>query len=181
MTTNEWIGKQQQLFKRIASGEPLELACIETHRVMANRIFVEGEASNESLIGNYNTTKPIYVNPKNSPKKFPTGGKTGKGEKGKRHKTAFFYSYRDFKAAIGQPTDKVRLSLFGDMQNDFVTGLKRQSDHTWISRFKRPNNTKKAAGMERHFGKKIFALSPSERKLFIQVINRETQRIIHAK
>lgn len=181
MTPQQFIEKQKRRLERVEKNA-LRVAAFETHRIMANRIFNEGEAANESLIGNYNTTNPLYVNPKNSPKKFPTGGKTGKVFKNKQpHKTAFFYSYRDFKNRIGQPTDKVRLSLFGRMQSDFANNaLTKVSDTEYVVRFKNGINLLKARGHEKKWGKKIFSNSQSERRLFEQVLRQEINRMMNA-
>lgn len=181
MTTNEFIGKQEQMWSKIAAGEALEIAAIETHRKMANRIFNEGGAK-EGQIGQYNSTDPIYINPAKSPKKFTPQGKYGdKVHKNKQpYKTRFFPSYKNFRQTIGRPTDKVNLNLSSNMERDFVTGIKKVNNLTWVSAFKRPENVLKKRGAERHFKKPIFSLTKGERELFIRVMNRETQRILHA-
>lgn len=192
MTIDEFILKQRERINKIRE-QALRVAAFDTHTKMANRIFIEGEAANESLIGSYNTSKPLYVNPRKSPRAFPTGGKTGNRrnivgqttptgkQKKQAHKTAFFYSYRDFKQAIGQPTDKVRLNLFGRMQSDFVTGIRRVSNTEYVVSFKDKKNLLKARGQERHFNKIIFKLGQYEINNFNRVLRLEVNRILYGK
>jgi len=184
MTVDEFITKQRQRINQVRE-KAFVIAVNDTHTKMASRIFNDGEAASGALIGSYNTTRPLYVNPKKSPKSFPVGGKTGnkKTKNGKtlKHKTAFFYSYRDFKQVIGQPTDKVRLNLFGRMQSDFVTGLRKISDIEYIVSFKQKNNLKKARGQEGHFGQQIFKLGDEELRNFSRVMRLETNRILYGK
>lgn len=192
MTIDQFIARQRKKIEAVKQ-KALRIAAYDTHRKMANRIFVDGEASNESLIGSYNTTNPLYVNPRNSPKSFPTGGKTGNSKlsntektptgrrKKVKHKTAFFYSYRDFKRTIGQPTDRVRLNLFGRMQSDFISGFRKVSTTEYVVSFKEPINLKKARGQERRFGKVIFRISAAERKAFNDTMRLEIKRILYAK
>lgn len=191
MTSLEFINKQRKLWQQ-AEIVGLQLASIEVHRTMGERIFLKGEAANESLIGHYNTTTPIYVNPKNSPRKFPTGGKTGnrravKGQKtasGRQkktaHKTAFFYSYRDFRQTIGRPVDKVNLDLSGRLRSEFVSGIRKVNDREYVSYLRTRQSIGKARGAERHFGKRIFALTAEERALFVKVLQEETRRVFYA-
>lgn len=75
MTTEEWIAyNQKKIQQLIKNCKPLEIAAKDTMAMQAQRIFMEGKDSADSSIGKY-STKPIYINPKNSPKKFATGGK----------------------------------------------------------------------------------------------------------
>lgn len=180
MTIEEYITKQQKRINQVRI-KAYKIAVFDTHRVMANRIFNEGEAANESLIGSYNTTKPLYINPKNAPRSFPTGGKTGNKRNGGRHKTAFFNSYRDFKRTIGQPTDRVRLKLFGRMQSDFVTGIRKVSNVEYTTSFKDKINLKKSRGQEARFGKAIFKFGDTEIKNMDRVMRLEVNRILYGK
>lgn len=182
MTPEEYIAKQRAKWAKIAAGDPLEIAVFETARMQANRIFNDGKDSLNTKIGNYNTSKPIYVNPKNSPKKFPTKGKLGNTKKknGEPYKTSYFTSYKQFRSAIGRATDKVNLQLFGQLQNDFVTGIKKISNSEYVQTLKQQINFSKARGQEKHFGKPIFSLTKSEIEYFKKVVNEETIKILNA-
>lgn len=178
MTTEQFLEKQRIAFAKIAKGEPLAIAVLDTHRQMANRIFINGKDANGTDIGKYNSSKGIYVNPKNSPKKFPTGGQTF-GSK-RKYKTKYFPSYKDFKAEIGQQNDKVRLTLFGRLQSDFVTALRKDNNLQFSVSLKESINSKKVEGLEKRFGKKIFALTKKEREGLAKLVQKETNRILNA-
>jgi len=142
------------------------------------RIFEEGKNSNGDFIGNYNTTKPLYVNPTtSSPRGFPTHGKNDSGNKKKTfsiktreqfktttgHKTAWFPSYRAFRKQIGAEARFVNLNLYGLLYSDLRKGLeKRGNKYVWG--VKRAFNVGKVEGAEHRFGSKgkIFALTSNE-------------------
>lgn len=180
MTIDEFIALQRKRINKVRQ-VAFEIAVKDTHTKMANRIFMRGEADTDTLIGSYDTSKPLYVNPRKTPRSFPTGGKTGNKRDGKPHKTAFFYSYRDFKQAIGQPTDRVRLNLFGRMQSDFISSIRKVSNVEYVTSFKDRLNLLKARGQEKRFGKPIFKLGDSEIKNFNRVLRLEVNRILYAR
>lgn len=63
---------------------PLQIAATEAHRVMVKRIFEEGKDSDGAAIKEPAGSPPIYINPKDSPKKFtPIGKGEGKKSEGK--------------------------------------------------------------------------------------------------
>lgn len=169
MTGEEFIKKQRQKLKSVEE-TAFKIAVFDSHRLMGKRIFVNGEGSDDTKIGNYNATNPLYVNPKNSPRKF----NTGKFENGKPRKTKKFSSYKSFRTAVGRQTNVVNLNLFGILQNDFITGLKKVDNITYESVLKQGANVKKARGQEKHWGKKIFSLSKHERESFYETVKRET-------
>lgn len=88
------------------------------------RIHTSGMASDGSEIGQY-STKPMYVNPKNSPKSFQPTGKTGRStfiKSGNPHLTKYFdQGYRAFREEIGLASDKVVLTLRGKLRNGLIT------------------------------------------------------------
>lgn len=172
------IAKQKRLYEA-AMQHAVQVSATEVHREMANRIFIQGEDKNNALIGNYNTSKPIYVNPKNSPKKFATGGKRGNKKKNKeKYKTRYFSSYRDFRAEIGRETRFVDLVLSGRLQSAVVSGIRKQNKFKWVSFIKSTIEQKKSEGMEKHFGKKIFELSQDEKELFNLLFKEEVESFI---
>lgn len=136
------------------------------------RIFNEGMATDGGEIGQY-STKPIYVNPVNSPAAFgrpigKTGSKFKTGtKKGQDHKTRYFPNgYKGFRDAIGRPTDKVNLSLSGQLNAQFV--LLAESDGYYLGW---PDDThpKIANGLEVHFRKQIWALTAQELARFAEL------------
>lgn len=90
------------------------------HQATTDRIHTNGIASDGSDIGQYSTT-PMYINPKNSPSTFQPVGKTGRDtfiKSGKPHLTRYFdQGYRAYREEIGLPSDKVVLTLRGDLRD----------------------------------------------------------------
>lgn len=173
MTGDEFINAQRKRLQK-AQEKAFKVAVFDSHRLMGTRIFVEGEDSNEKKIGAYNSTNPIYVNPKNSPRKFTTG----KFKNNEPRKTKKFSSYREYRAVIGRRVDVVNLNLFGLLQNDFITGLRKVSNSVYEAVLKQAVNAKKADGQEKHFKTKIFSLSKHERAQFFETVRRETILIL---
>jgi hypothetical protein len=87
---------------------------------MVQRIHVSGIAGDGSDIGQYSTS-PIYVNPKNSPGSFEPVGKSGRtvfARTGQPHLTRYFdQGYKSYRDQIGLPSDKVVLTLRGDLRD----------------------------------------------------------------
>jgi hypothetical protein len=118
MTPLEYI---MQLDRKIQMLErentPFKIAVQTVHALRMERIFTRGEKADGSKIGQY-STKPIYINPKISPKKF-----TGKGKNDKRnnktHKTRYFAEgYKGFRQFINRPSEKIDLGLSYDLRFD---------------------------------------------------------------
>lgn len=175
MNGDKFIEQQKQRLLK-AQERAFKLAVFDAHKEMGVRIFINGQDANDKQIGQYNSTNPIYVNPKNSPRKFPTG----KLKNGNPRKTKRFNSYRDFRAAVGRKVDKVNLNLFGNLQNNFITGL-RKSKNGYESILTNQENVGKSLGAEQHFGTKIFQLSQAERQQFFETIKRETFLILQGR
>lgn len=132
------------------------------------RIHTEGKDVNENPIGKYDTD-PIYVNPKNSPKKF-TGigkGKKTKFKNGRPHKTRYFKDgYKGFRAKIGADVTKVNLSLFGRLSKEFV---QQQRGKDWVLGFSSEEANNKRLGNEKHFKTTIWGVTKDD-NLVIQKI-----------
>lgn len=167
---------------------------------IGRRIFLQGRDVANSAIGSY-STKPIYINPNNrlfellpkfkkkKPRLKPVG-KNGESlfKNGKPKKTAYIAGgYAEFRKIVGrQPgaklqkvggitTNGVNLNLTGSMAQNFSLGI----SGTRIGMgFNSAVEFAKARGLEKRFGKSIFAASPQERKAFRDAMNREIQRII---
>jgi hypothetical protein len=145
--------------------------------VIQKRIHEEGKAADGGNIGQYDTTHPLYVNPRKSPKQFTPMGKTGKTkfENGQPHKTKYFNSYKGFREEIGRPTDTVNLSLTGQMNSQFT--IIPTSDGYGLGW----NNTemyKRSQGLEMKYNKVIWGLTDEEQKQAVEVANFEVGKII---
>jgi hypothetical protein len=138
---------------------------------MKVRIFEEGKDERNGVIGSY-STKPIYVNPNNSPKKFTTVGKTGKSKfsDGTPHKTRFFaQGYNGFKSEIGRnKIGTVNLSLSRDFQNKMtIIGTSNGWGIGWLE----DEKYKRALHFQQKYRKQIFSQTKEEKEITQNVIN----------
>ena len=179
MTTQEYIRSLNAKISKLKTGLPIAIAAQDTHVKMVTRIFDEGKNTEGSEIGKYNSTDPLYVNPNNSPKKFPTKGKTGKSKfaNGESHKTGYFESYKAYREKVGRETEHVNLTLFGILRNDFGKGVVKLSNVSYISKVSQKENKDKIDGAEDRYGD-IFKLSKEERENFKEVLEFETLEIL---
>lgn len=133
------------------------------------RIHNEGNAVNESSIGKYGI-KPLYVNPKKSPKKFTPKGKSGesKFKNGKSHKTKYFpKGYKGFRAEIGRRVDKVNLSLSGRLEKEF-TLQPRGKD--WVVGFSSVEANDLRLALEKKYNKAIWGVSKTDDKVIDEIL-----------
>lgn len=131
------------------------------------RIHNEGRTVDGGKIGQYNSNHPLYINPKNSPKKFKPKGrygatvfKSGK-KKGQEHKTKFFPSYAAFRGNIGRQHNYVNLQLSGKLRLSFVA---EQTGKNWIIGFNSKYGAEISTGQEEKWGKRIWGISEKDKK-----------------
>lgn len=197
-TVPEFINKLQRISEDLlTNNKPLEIAVIDITPKIAQRIFIDGEKSDGSKIGQYDTKRPFYVNPNFTPaanksgagSKFPTEGlKPTKGKhgdhtfkNGRVHKTTYVENYKDFRNRIGRRIDFVNLHLSGDLESDFKSQNPiKVSENEWHVKLKRDLNTKKAKGNEDRFGK-TFSLQEKEQQHFIKVFETELKLAFDAR
>lgn len=170
MTTEEFNKKLDAQLKQIEDAKFLFLPVSETHARQVKRIYDKGLNSDNEKIGTYNDSKPIYIDPKDSPKGFPTIGKTGKT--GKAGKTGYFDSYKAFRQAIGRETGFVNLRLTENEKFDFTNSISL-SGSFYITGFKRPENSKKAERHIKQYGIETFKLSEDEKKVFRESVRKK--------
>lgn len=174
LTTEQFIKQQREKIALLMSGKAIAIAAQDTHVKMVERIFEDGETSNGNKLG-YNTEDPLYVNPNDSPKKFPTKGKTGKSKfsNGEPHKTGYFGSYREYRQKIGRQAGFMDLQLFGNLRNDFSKGVVKLDSFTFVSTITNEANREKFKKFQAYF-----KLSKEEREHFKQVLTEEILRIL---
>lgn len=141
-----------------------------------SRIHNEGLDENDSRIGSYNTSKPIYVSPKKSPRKFSTKGKTGKTtfKNGNSHKTGFFASYSAFRNEIGRETAFVNLQLSGKLLKSW--NVSQSGNGNYVCGFTSDYGAIIARAMEDKYGKQIYGVSPSDERAIDAIMNRYAQK-----
>jgi hypothetical protein len=174
ITTEEYIKRQHDKLEKLKTGVAVQIAAQDTHVKMVERIFEEGKTAQGNTLG-YNTTDPLYVNPKNSPKNFQKKGKEGKTkfDNGKDHKTGYFDSYADFRRAIGKTTSFMNLNLFGVFQNDFAKGVIKLAKSAYASTVTNEANKGKLEKFATYF-----KLNTTERESFKDVLEYESLKIL---
>lgn len=179
LTIPEYIKLNEERLKKLAEGKPMGIAVATTHAAQVKRIYTKGKDSQDSKIGSYNSSDPLYVNPKKSPKGFQVAGKTGETafSDGSPHKTRWFPSYKAFRQQIGRETAFVNLRLSGQEQLDFSNSLIAVTPLKWTSGFKSDINADKSTGHERKYGK-IFNLTKGEEELFTKTLQFETIKLL---
>lgn len=178
MNIDEFIQEQNEKLSFIQK-TVIAIAAQDTHAKMIERIFEDGKNSKGEEIGVYEYSKPIYVNPKKSPKAFPPTGKNGssKFEDGTLHKTGFFTSYQDYRNAIGRQSGKVDLTLSGLLKSDFSRAVVRISDSVYASKVASERSINIIKGVQDKYGD-VFGLSEDEKENFIEVVKYEALAII---
>ena len=181
MTVEEYNAKLNDFIVELKQKNlPFDRAVQDNVQQIGNRIFVDGKKTNGEPIGSYNTTDPLYVNPKISPKSFAKKGKNGntKFKNGKDHKTGYFDSYSDFRQEIGRPINTINLVLSGDLQSDFRKAAENQpaqatkiSPSKYVVQLDRDINEKKFEGAEERFGE-IAAQTVQEKENF-QIVGQK--------
>lgn len=165
--------------EKLKKGEPLQRAVFISNDEVIQRIYIKGQGT-KGLIGHYDTTRELYVNPDKAPVKFARKGKFGETKflNGKSHKTGWFPHYKAFRTKQGRPTDKVILNLTGLLFLDHSNGLIKVSVKEWTAGVKNPNNALKMAGNEKRFKQKISSLSTKERKRFLKNLTKFTIELL---
>ena len=163
---------------------PFAVAVKTVTKDMGERIFIQGKRSDGSQIGQYDTTHPLYVNPKkvagaatgnkslNISGLNPPTGKHGdtvfkSGKKaGQPHKTTYVSSYKEFRSRVGRPVDKVNLVLSGDLQSDFINTKRIDANH-YETVLSRDINQKKMENFNDKYGTISHTTKQEENKLTI--------------
>jgi len=199
MTQEEWLKRNRQVIEGLVkNNRPLQIASRTALKDASIRIFEQGKKTDGSLIGQYDTKRPFYVNPTTSPgaatgsKKVklqgltPPTGKTGETvfKNGKKHKTTYVNNYKDFRNRIGKRIDKVNIVLSGELQSDFAnakivseklpenpTPIKVSSQE-YIVTLARKENQKKRDGLEDKYGI-IFHHTKEEKAKFFKIADQE--------
>lgn len=137
---------------------------------IANRVFQDGQASNEGLIGNY-STKPTLVGAKSFFKKT-TGNKLF-GSKAKRKKLQWVTTksgkklailpggYAAIRALQGRQVSKVDLHMTGKLMNEWSIAARKGR---YFLGFRGEYGKDISLRMERKYKKPIFNSSDTERK-----------------
>lgn len=186
MTIEEFKLKLEQALAEIKANDiPLRLASYGALAQISKRVFTDGLNSDGGAIGQYNSTDPIYINPKKAfggSKLGPPRGKNGdtKFKDGRSHVTVYLDSYKDYKSILGKPSGGayVNLELSGDLKSDFENNMapRQINTHEYIIGLKRPINIEKRKGLEGKYGR-IFFMTQKEIDEFIADVKFEFAKI----
>lgn len=127
MNIEQYADNLDCFIEKVRQARFYDLAVRDTIAKQSERIFIDGKASDGAPIGQYDTKRPLYANPKKVPNGgglLPLTGKTGKSEfkSGKKHKTRYIESYKQLRELMGLQTSKVDLVFFGNLKSDFENG-----------------------------------------------------------
>jgi hypothetical protein len=171
----------------VKNGKPMLIAVKSVAAMQSKRIFLEGKAKDGTSIGDYGYEE-LYVNPKNSPKKFTPRGKSGKTKKanGEKYVTGYFANYLEFKKTIGKNkgVNTVDLQLFGELSRDWANArVVANPNPTKVSPTEyiislQTHNADKA----RRYGlDRVFGASKEERAMFKKVFEFEIRKALTNK
>ena len=158
----------------------------ELYAVFLNRVFLDGQDNKGTQIGVY-STKPIYVSLQDGKTsigsqidntRLKPRGKDGSGEfkNGKPRKSMYFKGgYSQFRKTVSRKTDKVYLSLSGQLQNDIRTG---KSGGFLDIAIVGEESSDKARGNEERFNKEIFSIGKKEETALEKKIEKEAERLV---
>lgn len=186
MTANEYANKLREYARLLKEkNRPFERAVQSTTQLIGNRIFVKGEKTDGSAIGQYDTKRELYINPKKvfSGGAFnPPTGKTGETtfKNGKPHKTTFVRNYKEYRNRIGRRIDKVNLVVSGDLQSDWrntqspssPATAKKINANEFVIVLDRPVNQKKMEKFDDKYGT-VSHIQKKEYDNLIRVANAE--------
>jgi hypothetical protein len=151
----------------VSLGEYLVAANIE-------RIHEKGKDTKNTKIGNYNTTKPVYINPVKAVRKRGVGT-PGKFKNGNQRKTVKYDSYKDYRQAVGRKTDTVNLNLTGKLQAELVlTTNDNKANIGFLSEY----GSEISKGLEAKYGKTIWGVSNDEKKELIEIAIDEVRKYL---
>lgn len=186
MTPEEYIKREKKFYQWLTTkGKPFEISVYNVVALQAVRIFEDGKKSDGNLIGQYDTTSPLYANPKNykgGGKFKPLKGKTGKSKfkDGTPHVTRWFNNYKELRNTLGRRIDKVNLQLNYDLFSDFINAPKgskkgkvkptKINNFEFVTKFSREINALKRKGLEDKYGN-IFKLTKKEIEAFLKTLD----------
>jgi hypothetical protein len=116
LTPEQYIERFKRVIAEIQQDEePIVLAVKDTTSLMAIRIFEDGLDASGAPIGQYDTSRELWVGDENLPKKGTHIGKTGKPIK-----TSYYENYKALREQQGRESGFMNLRLTGRLQSEFL-------------------------------------------------------------
>lgn len=167
MTWDGFIAQQDKLMAEIErQGDIFGRAVSSVHSDIGVRVFSKGQSPQGDKIGSY-STKPISISADQSPKSF-----------GSKKSKFFPGGYKEFRSFAGRESGFVNLGLFGQLQSDYLNGLRKVNASTWVAETKNPANDKKLEGARDKYGD-VFELSAAEAKKLQEIWDKELQAYLN--
>lgn len=195
MTPSEYAEELRRKAEEIKrTNRPFKLAVYSTVARSSQRIFDRGVTADGQSF-KYNDTTPLYIADSQAKNKggITHKGKTGRsvfesGKKaGQRHKTTYFSSYRELRAAQGLETNHVNWTFIGDLKSDFLNtkvGAPTSSAEpvrvnlNEYIQVTRGVNVEKYEGLSKRYGQ-FLNVSPEEIQEFYDTLNFELAQIFN--
>lgn len=164
---------------------------LETEADIRERVFQDGKKVDGSPIGQYSTT-PGYLSLSGARARYgsqlPLSGKTGRGKakgggytgptfaSGKVRKSRYYEGgYSEFRRDVNRQSERIDLSLTGDMETSITTG---KTEKGAAIGFSDPEKAELARNHEKRFGGAIFAASGEESDRLIEAITEAAKRAV---
>lgn len=201
ITSDEWIAKNNKRIQALIQfDKPLLLAVSSVMALQSKRIFIDGSNKEGQDIGTYvekpvRVSREVYQN-ENLPgivyagingNTTHTNSKSGKGgwSKGEQYKTGYFPDFLNFKKSIGRNKNLGTVDLFltGELHrhwannNSGIGGL-AEAKKISVHKYQVSISDHDADKVDRYGLKKVFGLSPSERKAFYDVAKDEFYKVM---
>lgn len=158
-----------------------QVAAVTVIAEYKDRIFVRGETTSGSPIGQYSTV-PFYQNPNKLIGVASSGitpeGKTGQKvfKNGKPHKTKYLSGgYSELRDSTGRQSGTVDLNFSGSLQNSIKVVFE---SGTSVIRYTSDIEAEKMIGNEQRFGAVISDISDEERELGERAASEEFAAIL---
>lgn len=181
ITIEEQRARIDNMIQSLESDMPLELLRIAEHdlRVLVmKRVTEDGLNYKGEPFSAYSNT-PTYIDTiKNSPRKLPPKGKTGRSvfkSTGKPHKTTYFGDgYKEFRERIGRDGTKKNFELTTEMWRNFnVVGITTTGEIVTVSLAGLDKETQaKLDGNSKREGYSIIEASEEEREMVEGILQK---------
>lgn len=193
MTLSEHISKMKERIRELENvDKPVFFASNTALAELSERVFQKGQSVSGSTF-QYNSTDPLYVNPKKTfgdtsgirpPTGKPYGGKKGRtvfASTGLPHKTTWVESYKALRGLVGREDSFVNWVANGDLKSDIenrgTLTTKKVMDAQYKISVSDSENTDKLEGLNTKYPN-VFKLSESEKKTYFRTFDIEYKRLI---
>lgn len=190
-TAKQYSAELDRRLNEIKNGKEIAGIFLETHRMMSNRIFINGRRANMSKIGSYSTkpmlagraafeglNKAAFKPTQVSSSSLSTKKKSSRDlwlalpnrKTGKKNKALPIMviegGYKEYKGLVNRNNATVNFFLRGRLKTDFANSFKR-TGAVWTSGITNANNQLIHDGLEKKYGKDVWMLSKVERRFMV--------------